>query len=276
MGMVLALDKGNRSLKAALFDSGRIIARWKDDSPKPGSALRRIVSDAIRSARSKEEIAGSASTLRGRRSRGGYKQISPPLGAIYASVVPQWNSAIRASLRSAGIRPVIETDSRLKFPFALLISSPQTVGADRLAAASGVMALGFKDAVIVDAGTAVTVDILAGGSFMGGSIFPGKSLLLETLHRGTARLPRVVPSEDRVRIPGRDTEKAMLAGVHWGYLGAINEIVRRSMAALPEGAAVWVTGGGGEELSNHLGQDARYESDLVAVGLHYIFKLNNQ
>ena len=119
-------------------------------------------------------------------------------------------------------------------------------------------------------------DVLAGGAFLGGAIFPGEALLLSALHEGTAALPMLAPEGDAARIPGKDTAEAMRAGSFWGLVGAVKELTRRSLSAFSGGATVWVTGGRAEALAPHLGTETRCEPDLVAVGLHYLYRMNEK
>jgi type III pantothenate kinase len=280
VGTILVLDRGNRSLKCALFHSGRIVKRWLDDSSSPPRALRRIVAEALREcpepeppakpgAKGKRPGAGRGKAGRGRRT-------ALIEGAAYSSVVPEWSAAIPRALRAAGVRRIVAAGSRIEMPFSLAVDAPDRVGPDRIAAAAGVVAYGGRDAVVIDAGSAVTVDMLAGGAFLGGAIFPGEMLLLDALHGGTAALPRIPPAGGPARVPGKDTAGAMRAGAFWGLVGAVKELVRRSLSAYAGGAAVWITGGGAEALGPHLGIETRHEPDLVAVGLHYLYKLNEK
>lgn len=129
---------------------------------------------------------------------------------------------------------------------------PERVGPDRLYAAAGAAELVGRSTLVVDAGTALTVDALRmdGGTriFLGGAIAPGPSLLARALHAGTARLPLVEPSPG-ARALGTDTQEALLAGVVVGFRGAaamlLEEIAREAQL---ESAAVVLTGGAREFL----------------------------
>jgi type III pantothenate kinase len=150
------------------------------------------------------------------------------------------------------------------------------VGPDRLAAAAGVVAAGDREGIIVDAGTAITVDVLAKKGFLGGAILPGKALCYRALHDGTAALPLVSDAPGTIGHPGRNTREAILSGVRWGVIGAVKELVARSRRHVSKDARVWVTGGGGAEIARHLGAGARYEGDLVFLGLRHLFDLNRR
>lgn len=129
-----------------------------------------------------------------------------------------------------------------------LCRSPERVGRDRLFAALGAVRLTRRSSLVVDAGTALTVDAVAADGteppgFLGGSIAPGPELLAAALAGGTANLPLVVP---RPGVPalGRVTEEALESGITVGFRGAAAELAREvAREAGLRGAPVVVTGG---------------------------------
>lgn len=131
---------------------------------------------------------------------------------------------------------------------AIEVREPARVGRDRLYAARGARELLGSSVpsarvVVVDAGTAVTVDAVEDRRFLGGAIAPGPALLARALHEHTARLPLVRPEAGASAL-GRDTESALRSGVVVGFRGAVRELVRRiaSEADWTEHVVV-VTGG---------------------------------
>jgi type III pantothenate kinase len=274
MGLILALDRGNDSLKVALFDSGTIELRWRLEGERFEGRLRRLVLDAA---------FGTIVSGRARLSPGDRRRLvrivadSAVLeGAVYCSVVPGSMKEISRALTRLGAGNILEVNSGILFPFRIAVESPSKVGPDRLAAAAGVVAAGGREGIIVDAGTAVTVDVLAKKGFLGGAIFPGKDLWYRALHEGTAALPLVPDAGGTIDSPGRNTREAILSGVRWGVVGAVKELVARSRRHVSKDARVWVTGGGGAGLARYLGPLARYEKDLVFLGLHHLFELNSR
>lgn len=272
VGWVLALDRGNHSLKIALFDSGTIIGRWKAEHSRPEELLRMVALElAVKSATS----AGGRLSPRDRK-----RLLDSILGsvmfhsAIFSSVVPMETKKIRAALEGMHVSRVLEIDSGMEFPFELLLDKPVKIGGDRLAAAAGVAAAGEKEGIIVDAGTAITVDVLSKEGFIGGTIFPGRDLIYRVLHDGTAALPLISSGGEAIASPGGNTKEAIIAGVQWGVVGAVKELVAMSRRRVSRNARVWVTGAGGASLAGHLGKRARYEGDLVFLGLHYLFETN--
>jgi len=144
---------------------------------------------------------------------------------------------------------------------------PAQLGVDRWAA---VIAASWRAReqwhLVVDAGTAVTVDLVApGGDFRGGAIFPGAGLLSDSLNQRTAGLPHLAP--EFLPVPTQSTPDAIRAGIAHGLVGAILHL-ERSM--LEEGGSVpcrWLTGGDAKLLAGHLPGDHQHAPGLVLEGL---------
>ena len=102
-------------------------------------------------------------------------------------------------------------------PLAVRVDRPDDVGADRLVNALAAARLYGTPAVVVDFGTATTLDcVAADGAYVGGAIAPGLELGLEALAARTAKLPRIeLRAPDRAI--GRDTVSAMQSGTIFGY-----------------------------------------------------------
>ena len=124
---------------------------------------------------------------------------------------------------------------------------PRELGSDRVAAALGAREkLRGKNAVVVDCGTATTVTALRrDGVICGGAILPGVGLWAETLAGRTAQLPRVAPARPR-RALGRSTHEGIEAGIFFGHLGAMREIVGRVRSEAFGRAKAVVIGTGGQ------------------------------
>ena len=197
---------------------------------------------------------------------------APPDLALVSSVVdgPR-REAVLGLLGALGVEARVNPE----VPLAVACRSPETVGRDRLHAAAGAWRLGGEAAVVVDAGTAVTVDALAAPAgaptFLGGAIAPGPQLLAGALRAGGAQLAafEVLPRADAPAL-GRDSREALEAGGVVGLHGAVRELVRRVAAeAGLGGAPVWLTGGAADLLPDGLfeGRALRREPLLVHHGL---------
>jgi type III pantothenate kinase len=133
-----------------------------------------------------------------------------------------------------------------------------------------------RPAIVVDSGTATTVDLMTSDyAFRGGSILPGLRLSAYAMHDYTARLPLLNVDENLTslpELPGRNTEDAMKAGLFIGQLGAVRELIHRLAQAATERfretvpPQVYVTGGGGRQLVDYL-SDTIYVDSLPLHGL---------
>ncbi|MFO0977580.1 MAG: type III pantothenate kinase [Planctomycetaceae bacterium] len=165
-----------------------------------------------------------------------------------------------------------------QIPVRVDVDFPARVGIDRLLNALAVARLreSGRPAIVVDSGTATTVDLVTSdGAFRGGSILPGLRLSAHAMHDYTARLPLVDVDETLTALPslpGRNTEAAMLAGLFIGQLGAVREISERLAEAArrdfheTQSAQLFITGGGGRQLADHLA-DSAYVDSLALHGL---------
>jgi len=164
-------------------------------------------------------------------------------------------------------------------PIGVTYRTPQTLGRDRLATAVGAWSRlhecgDTSDVLVIDAGTAITLDLTTGdGRFVGGNISPGVGLRFAALHEHTGRLP-LVTSQGDVPLVGYDTATAIRSGVLLGVLGEVKSYVSALRRDHP-GLKVFLTGGDGKWLHDHLEVDnADYYEHLAAEGLNRILLYN--
>ena len=128
--------------------------------------------------------------------------------------------------------------------------------------------------MIVDIGTAVTVDLLTSRGFEGGTIFPGARAILDSLHDKAAALPDVdypLKRCEKAAIPGRSTSEAMASGMYWGMAGALEKLVGISVRASGSRPDIYLTGGNADGFKRNLEFPFIHEPDLVFKGLAGIF-----
>ncbi|MBX3030961.1 MAG: type III pantothenate kinase [Chloroflexi bacterium] len=141
------------------------------------------------------------------------------------SVVPAWTERIRAVCAARGLELLEAGPATI--PMHVRLAHPDRVGADRLLGAWTARELVGAPVVVVDVGTATTLDVVDGsGDFVGGAILPGPALALRSLGGGTALLPEV-SLEAPERTIGRDTVEAIQAGVVGGHAAAIEGLLAR-------------------------------------------------
>jgi type III pantothenate kinase len=166
------------------------------------------------------------------------------------SVQPKRRERLVDWLEQRGDR-VVALDRAGDLPLRVCLARPNYVGIDRLldAVAANSRRPPQTPAIIIDAGTAVTVDYVDDdGAFRGGTIFPGVRLMAQALHEHTALLP-LVEIKAAPPVLGTSTVAAIESGVYYGVAGAINLLVQLlSSQPLPRltppmDPAVFLTGG---------------------------------
>lgn len=247
----LAIDAGNTRIKLGLF-------AWSKASPR--GELPRCVERAV--VLSHEPIPWEL-LAQWQSAADGWQP------AVIAGSNPHDVERVQADWPSSlGSVPHIVANND-DFPLPIRVDEPRRVGIDRLLNAVAVNELrsAGRPAVIVDSGTATTVDLVsADGAFAGGAILPGLALSAKALHDYTALLPLVSVLELGQATPeplGCNTRSAIRSGLFWGQLGAVKELIERQAGA---DAEVFVTGGGGALLASHLSH-ARFEPHLPLQGL---------
>lgn len=143
--------------------------------------------------------------------------------------------------RSTKIPLRVGVDIQPKIP--IKVKRPERVGIDRIVNAIAAYRILNKDLIIVDAGTAITFDVVsAKGEYLGGVIAPGLKICANALHTQTALLP-LVKAVKPDKVIGTDTEEAMVSGLYWGCVGAVKVILERIFDELGCKPTVFATGG---------------------------------
>ena len=186
-----------------------------------------------------------------------------------------WISRTRPKDRVHNIR---ESD----VPIISNFDSRESTGRDRLVAAWRAMVMTQFDRpfIVVDAGTAVTIDwVNSKHVFQGGVIFPGASTKLRYLATATDALPDLSDDQSTVDIDqimgdviGRNTRMAILRGVFHSQLAAIKNIVDSICAREENNCDVFATGGGIQRLKDHLPKQWKVVPELVLNGAYEIGK----
>lgn len=158
-------------------------------------------------------------------------------------------------------------------PIKINYKTPETLGKDRIAAAVG--AYHFfpsKNNLIIDIGTAITIDFLSEQNiFEGGIISPGQELRFRALHEFTGKLPLEKPTKKEIFTP-KTTKEAIQQGVQNGIVFEINEYIQRYKEKYKK-LNVIITGGYAYLFEKRINYPIFAESFLVSIGLNKI--LNN-
>jgi type III pantothenate kinase len=194
-------------------------------------------------------------------------------GIAISSGVPR----VTAELRQMGERYfgshalVLEPGVRTGMP--ILYDNPKEVGADRIANAVGAYELYGGPSIVVDFGTATTIEAISEkGEYLGGAIFPGIEISLDALFGRAAGLRRVELLEPK-HVIGKSTVESIQSGVIYGFSGQVDALVTRFEAELGE-CTVISTGGLAELIIPHSRTVQHFEPWLTLYGLRVVFERN--
>lgn len=238
----LLVDIGNTLVKYAVMESGECVAEQRSETFSP-AALDRLVA-----ARTVDRAI--VSSTRG-----------PMPGVV-------------AELRARGIR-CLEFTARTPVPIGCDYLTPETLGRDRLAAAVGATVLWpGRNVLLVDFGTAITVDLVtADGVFRGGCISPGMRMRFRALHEFTAALPLCEAPEDEAGLFGRSTRGAVEAGVVQSIVFEIEGYIARVRRKIDDPCVIF-TGGDAKCFAKRIKNTIFANRNPVFCGLDRILEFN--
>lgn len=255
--LLLVIDAGNTNITFGIFEGEEIAHQWRIQTDKDktsdeyGIELEQIMNHFNYSPTRLKDI-------------------------IIASVVPDLMHALPAMCRRFMKKEPIIVGEGTKSGIPILLDNPKEVGADRVVNAVAGFAKYGGPLIIIDIGTAITHDVItAKGDYLGGVISPGIGISSDALFMRTSKLPKVQLIEPRTAI-GKNTIQAMQAGIVYGFIGLIDNIIERINDELAikgmERPKVVATGG----YSALLAQQSRYihtiDKDLTLQGLRIVYE----
>lgn len=251
--MLMGIDVGNTLTAVGVFDEEGLKNHW-------------CISTKIE--RTAEEV---ALILGGFMSFSGL-DLRKVDGLIISSVVPEMTTALaRMGKEVLGLGPVL-VDSRTDIGIPILYEDPKQVGADRLVNAVAVVNKYHVPAVVVDFGTATTLDAISKeGEYLGGTITPGVEISADALFHHAARLPRVEITAPP-RAIGRDTVESIQAGLVFGTAGEVDRLVELFKEELGGDPIVVATGGLASCVVGNCRTVDVHDPLLTLEGLEIIYK----
>ena len=219
--MLLTLDVGNTSITMGIFRGQKLLAARRIPTHGLGVYTKPIRDFLHRQGKSHQKLSG----------------------VIISSVVPRATAVLKRNLKELALpRPLILGED-LKAPIVNRYRIPSQVGQDRLVNAIAAYELYGGPAIVVDFGTAVTIDLVSGRrEYLGGLIVPGIEIALEALSERAALLPRIKLTPPKEFL-GRDTVSSMRSGIFFGYSALCDGIVNQLKAKYAKKAKVIATGG---------------------------------
>ena len=196
------------------------------------------------------------------------------------SVVPAINHSLSNCFRKYFFKEALFIQAGIKTGLKIKYANPREIGADRIAGAIGAVHAaassgGANNLIVVDMGTATTVDVITkNNEYLGGAILPGAAMSVHALSEGTAQLPSVEVVQPK-NVCGSSTIEAIQSGVFYGQAGAVRELVSKMEESVFGGERAFVIGTGGFSRSfESAGLFDLVLPDLVLQGLKVALDMN--
>ncbi len=252
--MLLTIDIGNTSIKLGIFDNNNLIITWhlatelNRQSDEYGMLLLSLL-------RNKDISSCDID------------------GVVLCSVVPPLVTTFqKTSQKYLGISP-LTIEAGIKTGVRICVENPRELGPDRVVNAVAAHSLYSESVIVIDLGTATTFDVISkAGDYIGGVIAPGIRIASEALFLHTAVLPRIEFSQP-TEVVGKNTVSAMQSGIFYGYIGLIENIVKRIEQCLNCKSTIVATGGY-VQLVNEISVIDKIEPSLTLIGLRLIYEMN--
>jgi len=255
--MLLALDVSNTQIKIGLYRGAELLHHW------------RIATDQDKTA---DEYAVLLRALFGAE---GYSLADVDAMALSLVVPPLIDTVERLARTYFRVTPLMVSPG-VRTGMRILYENPKEVGADRICDAVAAYTRYGGPAIVVAFSTATTFSVVnEDGEFLGGAIAPGVGISMEALAEQTAQLHRVELARPKTAI-GRSTSAAMQSGFLYGFVGQVEEIVRRIRAELGGRAITIATGGWAEYIIGECRCFDHHDPLLTLEGLRLIHERNRQ
>jgi type III pantothenate kinase len=241
MKKVLAIDIGNTNITFGLFKGAKLLR------------VRRLpTSDKINLLSYKPKL----------------KNID---GVIICSVVPKVLKSLKASLKPMVDCKLLVVGENIDTGVINRYHYPKQVGQDRLVNARAAYEIYKRDCIIVDFGTAITIDIVNDKrEYLGGAIAPGLEISLETLAQRTALLPRLKLAKPKNLI-GQSTKDSILSGIFYGFASLTDGMIEKFKKKLRRNFLVIATGGHSPLIAPYCEKIDTVKPSLTLEGLRIIY-----
>lgn len=193
------------------------------------------------------------------------KKLDSPNIAIISSVVPSLNKLIIKILKKNKIKESLLKSKNI-LPFLKIDYNLDEIGADRIANSIAIINKNISNSIVIDFGTATTFEVIKGSVFSGGLIFPGINLSKNSLINNTSLLKNTDVVKTKY-IVAKNTKNAIRSGFYWGYVFAINGIIKKIISEKKFKPQIILTGGLANIFKNDIRPKPIIKPNLTLEGL---------
>ena len=252
--MLLAVDVGNTETVVGLYGDVELLDHW------------RIATNAERS--------GDEHALLLLQFLSQHGVTFDDVGGIaVSSTVPRLTATMRRMANRYLSVPTVILEPGVRTGMPILYENPKEVGADRIANAVAAYDLYGGPSIVVDFGTATTLDAISPkGEYLGGAIFPGIEVSMDALFGRAAGLRKVelVPPRNVI---GKSTVESIQSGAIYGFTGQVDHLVRCFIHELGDSTVV-ATGGLASLIAPLSTTIQHQEPWLTLYGLRIVYERN--
>lgn len=254
--IILAIDVGNTHIEVGLYNNKKYITSWR-------------IATGVH--RTEDEMITFLDYFLSQKKL----KLDDVDDMIISSVVPNVTQIFQKLCRNYFNKEVFVVEYTLDTGLKIDYNPPSSVGADRICNAVAAYEKFGGPTIIVDFGTATTLDIIdSKGTYLGGAIAPGLEMTALSLYERTAKLPKI-SLEYPETIIGKTTEHSMQAGIMYGTIKMVDGLIELMKKEIKGNVKVIATGGLANHILSKSQQIQQVETNLVLEGLIKIYFRNS-
>ena len=191
---------------------------------------------------------------------------------VVSSVKPEWTKTVKKIAMDQLGERIRLSGKDIPLPMPMFVDDPTKVGTDRVVTAAAAFDVVEAAVVVIDFGTALTIDLVdENGVFQGGIICPGFDVAATALHTNTAQLPKVKVSKPEAHY-GKNTNDAINCGLYYSAIATIQEVTRRYAETLGQWPQTVITGSAAKIIKDDCKFIDSWVPNLVVKGIALAYR----